>query len=178
MTLKINSDLNKPFRFYCLQIKTMRHTRFFLFNISKVNKDTWWFKGDIYPECLQMVTVALGKTSCRFYYRREDLFKCGKCKQAYYCNVDCQVRVFLFSLLLLCLCFWKYIRESKFLIMWDSLKLLDSSLLLFAFPERWLVHAQDGMFSHVCLWRKLVSIRNGQAGCKNYLETGELFFPL
>uniref|UniRef100_A0A8P4K8X1 [histone H3]-lysine(4) N-trimethyltransferase n=1 Tax=Dicentrarchus labrax TaxID=13489 RepID=A0A8P4K8X1_DICLA len=24
------------------------------------------------------------------FTRREDLFKCGKCKQAYYCNVDCQ----------------------------------------------------------------------------------------
>ncbi|TNN56313.1 N-lysine methyltransferase SMYD2-A [Liparis tanakae] len=24
------------------------------------------------------------------FCRREDLFKCGKCKQAYYCNVDCQ----------------------------------------------------------------------------------------
>ncbi|CAG11013.1 unnamed protein product, partial [Tetraodon nigroviridis] len=27
------------------------------------------------------------------FTRREDLFKCGKCKQAYYCNVDCQVPV-------------------------------------------------------------------------------------
>uniref|UniRef100_A0A8C2ZRH3 [histone H3]-lysine(4) N-trimethyltransferase n=1 Tax=Cyclopterus lumpus TaxID=8103 RepID=A0A8C2ZRH3_CYCLU len=24
------------------------------------------------------------------FTRREDLFKCGKCKQAYYCNIDCQ----------------------------------------------------------------------------------------
>uniref|UniRef100_A0A3Q1CUM6 [histone H3]-lysine(4) N-trimethyltransferase n=1 Tax=Amphiprion ocellaris TaxID=80972 RepID=A0A3Q1CUM6_AMPOC len=24
------------------------------------------------------------------FSRRDDLFKCGKCKQAYYCNVDCQ----------------------------------------------------------------------------------------
>ena len=39
----------------------------------------------------QMCFILTCVLSCVF--RREGLSKCGKCKQAYYCNVECQVSV-------------------------------------------------------------------------------------
>ncbi|KAF1393002.1 hypothetical protein PFLUV_G00033880 [Perca fluviatilis] len=43
------------------------------------------------PAYSYVLTVNERGAHCEHCFsRREDLFKCGKCKQAYYCNVDCQ----------------------------------------------------------------------------------------
>ncbi|KAG8001463.1 N-lysine methyltransferase SMYD2-A [Nibea albiflora] len=43
------------------------------------------------PSYAYVLTVNERGAHCEHCFtRREDLFKCGKCKQAYYCNVDCQ----------------------------------------------------------------------------------------
>lgn len=43
------------------------------------------------PAYSYVLTVNERGAHCEHCFtRREDLFKCGKCKQAYYCNIDCQ----------------------------------------------------------------------------------------
>eukprot|EP00064_Thunnus_orientalis_P020748 superscaffoldBa00005883_g20893 len=43
------------------------------------------------PAYSYVLTVNERGAHCEHCFtRKEDLFKCGKCKQAYYCNVDCQ----------------------------------------------------------------------------------------
>uniref|UniRef100_A0A8C3H2B2 [histone H3]-lysine(4) N-trimethyltransferase n=1 Tax=Corvus moneduloides TaxID=1196302 RepID=A0A8C3H2B2_CORMO len=113
------------------------------------------------PAYAAVLTVSERGSHCdACFARKEGLSKCGRCKQAFYCNVECQV----------CM------DESPAKLQVQCLHFLSNHAKVRGYPgwarrEGRLANAQAGVCLHVRLWAELASLRHCEANSKGPCQT-------